>query len=100
MLKKPIWSAIETTLFYYYGDSTTGQVWYQPSFGESFLGDHPSGGFFEGSSFWGLSFGDHPWGDHQSEDHPLGYLPSGDHPSETKRDVSEASSQVKVGNMR
>ena len=26
MLKKPIWSAIETTLFYYSGDSTTGQV--------------------------------------------------------------------------
>ena len=26
MLEKPIWSAIETTLFYYSGDSTTGQV--------------------------------------------------------------------------
>jgi hypothetical protein len=26
MLKKPIWSATETTLFYYSGDSTTGQV--------------------------------------------------------------------------
>ena len=24
--KKPVWSAIETTLFYYSGDSTTGQV--------------------------------------------------------------------------
>ena len=28
MLKKPIWSTIETTLFYYSGDSTTGQVWF------------------------------------------------------------------------
>ena len=31
MLKKPIWSAIETTLFYYSGDSTTGQVWTKPN---------------------------------------------------------------------
>ena len=29
MLKKPIWSATETTLFYYSGDSTTGQVWFE-----------------------------------------------------------------------
>ena len=27
MLKKPIWIAIETTLFYYSGNSTTGQLW-------------------------------------------------------------------------
>ena len=26
MLQKTIWSAIETTLFYYSGNSTTGQV--------------------------------------------------------------------------
>jgi hypothetical protein len=26
MIKKKIWSAIETALFYYSGDSTTGQV--------------------------------------------------------------------------
>ena len=29
VLKKPIWSAIETKLICYFGDSATGQVWPQ-----------------------------------------------------------------------
>ena len=29
MLKKPIWNTIETTLFYYSGNSTSPQVWFQ-----------------------------------------------------------------------
>ena len=65
MLKNPIQSAIETTLFYYSSDSTTGQVWCQPSFRGFLSEDHLSGDH---------TLGDHPLGDHPSEPTKKGML--------------------------